>query len=214
MTEQSTTAVPEKTYAGMSRRTLCLGIGGAAVALGLGVLKPVGAEAVVRPPGGQDESRLLGACIRCSKCIEACPRHVIAPTHIEAGFLNMRTPTMRFANDYCDWCKEDNDGVPKCVEVCPTGALALPEGATPENTILGIAEINTSWCLAYRFKGCKFCFDACPYEAIYLDDNRMPHVIPDRCNGCGLCYTVCVSMQDASLVEGMSDRAIVVKPVR
>ena len=56
--------------------------------------------------------------------------------------------------------------------------------------------------------------EACPYEAIYLDDNRMPHVIPDRCNGCGLCYTVCVSMQDASLVEGMSDRAIVVKPVR
>ena len=213
MSEGTATQAPaqEKTYAGMSRRTLCLGAAGAAVALGLGALKPIGAEAVVRPPGGQDESHLLGACIRCSKCIEVCPRHVVAPTHIEDGFLNMRTPVMRFNEDYCDWCQEENGGHPLCVDVCPTEALRLPADATPENTILGVAEINTTWCLAYRFKGCKFCYDACPYEAITLDGNRMPHVVADRCNGCGRCYTVCVSMQDASLVEGMNDRAIVVR---
>ena len=32
----------DKTYAGMTRRTLCLGAGGAAVMLGLGGLKYVG----------------------------------------------------------------------------------------------------------------------------------------------------------------------------
>ncbi|ACV23289.1 4Fe-4S dicluster domain-containing protein [Slackia heliotrinireducens] len=203
----------ERTYAGMSRRTLLIGAGGAAVALGLGTLKPLAANAVVRPPGGQDEDLMLGACIRCEKCIEACPRRVIAPTHVEDGFINLRTPTMDYALDYCDWCTEENDGVPLCVAACPTQALKLPADATPENTILGIAEINKDWCLAYRFKGCRFCYDACPYEAMEMDENNIPHVIEDKCNGCGLCYTVCVSMQDASVVAGMTDRAIVVKPI-
>ena len=47
----------EKTYAGMTRRTLCLGAGGAVVMLGLGGLKYAGSQPLVRPPGGQDEDR-------------------------------------------------------------------------------------------------------------------------------------------------------------
>ena len=87
----------DKTYAGMTRRTLCLGAGGAAVMLGLGGLKYVGSQPIVRPPGGQDEERLVSACIRCEKCYEICPRNVIAPAHLEDGVLNMRTPTFDFS---------------------------------------------------------------------------------------------------------------------
>ncbi len=79
----------ERTYAGMTRRTLCLGAGGAAVMLGLGGLKYAGSQSLVRPPGGQDEERLISACIRCEKCYEICPRDVIAPAHIEDGVLEV-----------------------------------------------------------------------------------------------------------------------------
>ena len=109
---------------GMTRRTLCLGIGGGAVMLGLGGLKVANPQAIIRPPGGQDEDRLISACIRCEKCYEICPRDVIRPAHIEDGILNMRTPTFDFSDGYCDWCTEENGGTPLCVSACPTRAGA------------------------------------------------------------------------------------------
>lgn len=211
---QGNAAAPrEKTYAGMTRRTLCLGVGGAAVMLGLGGLKLVNEKAVVRPPGGQDEDRLIGSCIRCEKCIQICPRDVIAPSHLENGVLGMRTPTFNFNNNYCTFCADENNGVPLCEQACPTEALKLPEGATAESTIIGKAVINTDWCLAYKLIGCRFCYDACPYDAMELDENNRPVVITDKCNGCGACESVCVSLQNGSISTGATARAIVVHPL-
>ena len=200
----------EKTYGGMTRRTLCLGIGGAAVMLGLGTLKYTGKNPITRPPGGQDEDRLISACIRCEKCYEICPRGVIKPAHIEDGLLNMRTPTLDFSANWCDFCAEEDGGEPLCVKSCPTEALKLPSGATAKTTIIGKAVINTDWCLAYRLIGCRFCYDACPYEAMELDKNLRPVVITDKCNGCGACESVCVSLQNGSISEGATARAITV----
>lgn len=202
-----------KTYAGMSRRTFALGMGGAVVLLGMGGLKYVGTTPIIRPPGGQNEDRVISACIRCEKCYEICPRHVIAPAHIETGIVNMRTPTFDFSENYCDWCEEENGGVPLCAKVCPTKALELSAGATPENTIIGLAVLNQSECLAYKLIGCRFCYDACPYEAMELDADNRPFVINDKCNGCGACESVCVSLKNASLSTGATERAIVVRPV-
>lgn len=203
---------------GMTRRTLCLGIGGGAVMLGLGGLKVANPQAIIRPPGGQDEDRLISACIRCEKCYEACPRHVIKPAKIEDGLLGMRSPQLDFSADYCDFCAEENGGVPLCVASCPTEALQLPAGADAHNTIIGLAEIDRKTCLAFRDTGCHFCFDACRdagYDAIQLDGNGYsprPYVIEDKCVGCGACESVCVSLQQGSIVVGATERAIVVRP--
>lgn len=202
----------EKTYAGMSRRTLCLGAGGAAVLLGMGGLKYVGSTPSVRPPGGQDEDRLLSACIRCEKCLEVCPHDIIKPAPLEYGILGMRTPLLNFHENWCDWCGEENGGSPLCVQACPTQALSLAEDATVENTILGKAVINEDWCLAYRLIGCRFCYDACEYEAMGLDENNRPYVIEDKCNGCGACEAACVSLENGSISSGATTRAIVVNP--
>ena len=135
--------------AGMSRRTFALGVGGAGVLLAMGGLKLVPAEAQVRPPGGQDENRLVASCIRCERCVEACPRGALRPAHIEDGIVSVRTPTTNFNDGWCDFCADENDGVPLCVAACPTEALALPADATAETTIIGKAVLIREWCLAW-----------------------------------------------------------------
>ena len=202
----------------MSRRTFCLGTGGVVVALGLGGgLKLLKCNSLVRPPGGQDEDHLLSACIHCEKCFEICPKGLISPSHIENGLAQMRTPYLEFSRTekWCDWCREENNGTPLCVSVCPTQALKLQSGASQDNLNfkLGTAEINEDWCLAYNAMGCRFCYDACEFDAITLDNENRPVMVPDKCNGCGACESVCVSMKEGSISEGANARAIIVKPL-
>ena len=206
-------ATENGTNRSVSRRTLCLGIGGAVAMLGLGGLSFTRAEAIIRPPGGQDEAHVISACIRCMKCYEACPRKVIKAAHVESGILEMRTPTLDFSNGWCDFCEEENGGIPLCVKSCPTQALKLPMGATAETTIIGKAILHYDLCLAYRMIGCRFCFDACPWDAIVLDENNLPSVKADLCNGCGACESVCVSLKNGSIAVGAKTRAITVEPV-
>lgn len=203
----------EKRYAGMTRRSFALGCGGAAVLLAMGGLKAVPAQAQVRPPGGQDEDHLISACIRCERCVEACPKGALQPTHLENGVLGVRTPTAAFDNGWCDFCQEANDGQPLCVKACPTEALRLDAGATPHDTVIGKAYLIQDWCLAYRNTGCRFCYDACTdagYDAITLDQYNRPSVIEDKCVGCGKCQNDCVSLKEGSIQEVMTSRAIIV----
>ena len=149
--EEELMAAPEPMRSdGITRRTLCVGGASIAALIAMGSLRYVGHNPLPRPPGGQDESHLVSACIRCERCYEVCPRQVIVPAHIEDGLLGMRTPTFNFDVNYCDFCSEENGGVPLCVLNCPTEALVLPEGATPENTIMGKAVIDQYQCLAFR----------------------------------------------------------------
>lgn len=215
--------------AAVSRRTLVIGAGSTAALLVLGGLRYAGHNPLVHPPGGQDEKHLVSACIRCERCYEACPRKIIVPAHIEDGLLGMRAPQLKFDDNYCNFCAEENGGHPRCVEVCPTGALDLAEDATAATTILGLAVLDQRTCLAYRDTACKFCYDACVAArgeqdvAIVLtavsgssgDGTRLqrPSVDADKCNGCGACESECVSLKAGSIASGATERAIVVRPL-
>lgn len=211
--------------AGISRRGLLIGIGSTVALMGLGATRYLGHTPINRPPGGQDESGLVSACIRCERCYEACPRHVIVPADIEDGLLGMRSPTLDFSKNYCDFCVEENGGYPRCVEMCPTEALKLPDGwevGNPEtasrgNVIIGLATIDEYSCLAFRDTGCRDCYDACTYEAIRLEGSERcprPYVEEDKCNGCGACESVCMSMSAGSITQGATRRAIIVEPIQ
>ena len=203
----------DKKIAGMSRRTFSLGAGGACALLALGTLKFLPTKAMVRPPGGQDEDHLISACIRCQRCVEACPRNALVPTHLEDSLLGVRMPTVNYDRGWCDFCTESHNGEPQCVKNCPTNALKLESNANTKNTIVGKAIMHKDWCLAWsKYNGCKFCYDACPYEAITLDEHGRPVIKRDLCNGCGACQNACVSLEDASITEGATSRAIVVVP--
>lgn len=196
----------------VTRRALCIGAGATAVLLGIGGLGALGRRSLVRPPGAQDEDLLLSSCIRCGRCLEVCPRGIIRPAHIEDGFVGVRAPYLDFSEGWCDWCAEANAGHPLCSEVCPTGAIRLEPSATQEGTLLGVAVLDREFCLAYRLTGCRFCYDACEFEAIELDGEQRPIVIEDACNGCGACESVCVSLQNGSIGQGSDKRAITVIP--
>lgn len=198
---------------GISRRSVIAGSAGVAALCALGAMRFVDDTPLVRPPGGQDFANLVGACIKCEKCIEVCPHHVVKPQHIEDGIISLRTPILDFSRDWCNWCAEENDGKPLCVEVCPTGALALPEGATQETHILGIAELDPFVCLAYLDLSCRFCYDACEFDAIVLDENYRPAVVVDKCNGCGACEAECVVFENASISADARERAIVIRAI-
>ena len=205
----------------ISRRSLVIGVGSTVALLGMASLRYVGHTPIKRPPGGQNESHLVSACIRCEKCYEACPRGIIKPAHIEDGLLGMRSPELNFNDNYCDFCVSENGGKPLCVTCCPTNALSLDgiEGLAENSVRIGYAVIDEHQCLAYRDAGCHYCADACPYQAIsYLDNAAKekalrPVVNTDLCNGCGACESVCVSLKTGSIVEGATERAITVKPL-
>ncbi|MEE0594485.1 MAG: 4Fe-4S dicluster domain-containing protein, partial [Eggerthella lenta] len=80
----------------VSRRTFALGAVGACAVIGLGGVKYLPSATLLRPPGGQDEEQLARGCLHCEKCREVCPKHAIAPAHLEDGILNARTPRMDF----------------------------------------------------------------------------------------------------------------------
>jgi ferredoxin-type protein NapG len=171
---------------------------------------------LVRPPGGQDEARFIGACIRCDRCRSACPNDAIGVANVGEGLLNARTPKMDFRKGFCDFCMnagnphgavgrvdkatgmiigEDGLGTSDtgllCSLNCPTGAL-LPFEHTRE--WVGLAVILPEECIAYRvYGGCRVCVDKCPFRAVTLDADSRPVVDPTKCSGCGNCEFACPS---------------------
>ncbi len=65
-----------------------------------------------------------------------------------------------------------------------------------------VSDVTERWCA-----GCAFCVEACPFDARYLDEDKMVVKVRSvQCVGCGNCVSVCPS--GASKLKGFVDRQV------
>ena len=133
-------------------------------------------------------------CIGCSRCVEACKaendvlrepfffrtwieRYVIKKDgEVAVESINVKGKSSReatqddpdvlrtfFVPKLCNHCAH-----PPCVQVCPVGATFATED--------GVVLIDAKRCI-----GCRYCIQACPYGARYLDPRTKT---ADKCTFC------------------------------
>ena len=184
-----------------------IGAGSAVISLtGLNSLygKPgegqVNTPGLIRPPGAVKEMNFLSRCVRCGECMTACPTNTLQPIWLTAGFPAIFSPAVTPRRGYCDpQCHE-------CGNVCPTNAIRFIEKSDRIWAKTGTARIFRQKCLAWEFKkSCMVCDEVCPYDAIEFlkeKDNKVPvpHVIENRCAGCGYCEHFCPVQNQAAIV--------------
>ncbi len=151
----------------------------------------VGAPGLIRPPGAVPETEFLSRCVRCGECMVACPTNTLQPIGLMAGLPALFSPAVTPRRGFCDpRCQ-------KCAEVCPTDAIRSVGQGDRIWAKIGTAEIIRQRCLAWEFnKSCMVCDEVCPYDAVQFrkeegNDVPVPHVLENKCAGCGYCEYFC-----------------------
>jgi polyferredoxin len=157
-------------------------------------------EALIRPPGAQDEAAFVGRCVRCGECMKVCINNALHPALTEAGLAGVFTPMLVPRIGGCEF------NCTLCGQVCPSGAI--PRLAKPEKqkTVIGLAYFDRNRCRPWAdLVGCSVCEEMCPLpeKAIVLREEpavnrkgetvtiKRPYLVPELCIGCGLCENKC-----------------------
>jgi ferredoxin-type protein NapG len=167
---------------------------------------------LLRPPGALPEADFLAACIRCTRCQDACEPGAIQLYTERDGSL-YHTPYVDPARKACTLCL-------KCGPACPSGALAPL--ADMADAAMGSVELYQDLCLSYKAQRlrdeqallgelgrdpteseaaverrgpCGECFTYCPLRgrAIKLKPGGFlaPVIFTEHCVGCGMCEEIC-----------------------
>ena len=172
-----------------------------------------GEASLLRPPGAQGEKDFSARCVKCGKCMEACPYLALFPAPGDQGFA-VGTPAIDARAQACRLCEDF-----PCVRACPTGALRDVEQRT--DVRMGTAVIDEDLCIAFQGMRCEVCYRTCPLidQAISIDYRMRegdaihsvfaPVIDEERCAGCGLCVERCVVDEPnvAIRIEAFADRA-------
>lgn len=166
----------------------------------------------VRPPGVVSEEEFLALCIRCNRCADVCPTKGIEPDNTSLSTLG--TPELKgYCAVYLDLVgpsPSKNSAFKKlrssaqlclrCVNACPTGAL---RNIDIRSLKMGVAEVDRSICLAWRYNICYRCVDICVFDAVEIRGGGGIEVNEALCVGCKQCEYICP----------VPSKAIVVRPL-
>ena len=168
------------------------------------------AKPCLRPPGALPEERFLATCIRCGRCIDACPNRTIVSFTKEAGReLALQpgagqrgTPVIFPRRQACILCNGALGEELLCTAACPSGALrrtAKNATSVRANVKMGTAEVDKNLCYSFNGASCGACVRACPFEGQALSAGlwEKPIIDPRVCVGCGLCERACVRYPQA-----------------
>ena len=166
----------------------------------------------LRPPGSLEEA-ILSRCVRCSECMRICPTGALQPALTEAGLEGLWTPILLPRLGYCDFACN------ACGEVCPTQAIPSLPLEEKRQQVIGKAYIDENHCLAWAdHTDCIVCEEMCPLpeKAIQLSEQsvdnldgtqktvKLPHVLRERCIGCGICEYKCPLAGEAAIRVGVT----------
>ena len=161
---------------------------------------PAAQARLLRPPGVRSEDEFLEKCVRCGECMKVCLRSALYPAFLQAGVEGIYTPLLIPRLGYCEY------NCTLCGQVCPTGAIPELPPERKRREVIGRAVIDRDCCIPFAKRtDCIVCEEHCPIpqkairaETVTITSFsgetvrvRLPYVVDELCNGCGICENVC-----------------------